>query len=111
MMRVAAIALGALLMAPPPMQISARSRSLQPGELVVLSIVLPEPSAQISVLAFDRDIVAYPDGERGWRALVGIDLDVKPGTYAVTVEAGAGASRMHASYDLQIASRLSARGG
>jgi murein DD-endopeptidase MepM/ murein hydrolase activator NlpD len=105
MMRLAVIALGALLLAPPPMQISARSRSLQPGELVVLSIVLPEPSAQISVRAFDRDVVAYSDGERGWRALVGIDLDVKPGTYAVTVEAGAGASRMHASYDLRIVPR------
>jgi len=104
-MRVAALALGVLLMAPPPMQISARSRSLQPGELVVLSIVLPEASGAITVRAFDRDVAAYPDGERGWRALVGIDLDVKPGTYPVTVDAGAGASRMHASYNLQIAAR------
>jgi murein DD-endopeptidase MepM/ murein hydrolase activator NlpD len=105
MMRVAALALGVLLMAPPPMQISARSRSLQPGELVVLSIVLPEASGAITVRAFDRDVAAYPDGERAWRALVGIDLDVKPGTYPVTVDAGAGASRMHASYNLQIAAR------
>ena len=67
-MRVAAFALGALLMAPPPMQISARSRSLQPGELVVLSVVLPEASGPITVRAFDRDVAAYPDGERGWRA-------------------------------------------
>jgi murein DD-endopeptidase MepM/ murein hydrolase activator NlpD len=104
-MRVAALALGALLMAPPPMQISARSRSLQPGELVVLSIALPEASGPIKARAFDRDVAVYPDGERGWRALVGIDLDVKPGTYAVTIDAGAGASRMHGSYDLQIASR------
>ena len=64
-----------------PMQISARSRSLQPGELVVLSIALPEASGTIRVRAFDRDVAAYPDGERAWRALVGIDLDVKPGTY------------------------------
>ena len=104
-MRVAALALAALLVAPPPIQISERSRSLQPGELVVLSIALPEASGPISVRAFDREVVAYPDGERAWRALIGIDLDVKPGTYPVTVDASAGASRMHASYDLRIVSR------
>ena len=37
---------------------------------------------------------AYRDGDRVWHALVGIDLDVKPGTYPVTVEAApAGAPR------------------
>ena len=93
-MRLVLAGLVALLLAPSPIQISARSRSLQPGELVVLSIVLPEASDQIRVRAFDRDVVAYPDGERTWRALVGVDLDVKPGTYPVTVEAGAGARHL-----------------
>jgi murein DD-endopeptidase MepM/ murein hydrolase activator NlpD len=54
------------------------------------------------VRAFDRDVVAYPDGERTWRALVGVDLDVKPGTSHVTVEAGAA----RAAYDLVIVPRL-----
>ncbi len=33
--------------------------------------------------AFDRDAPAFSVGDRKWRALIGIDLDVKPGTYPV----------------------------
>ena len=96
----------ALLLAPSPIQISARSRSLQPGELVVLSIVLPEASDHVRVRAFDRDVLAYPAGARAWRALVGIDLDVRPGTYPVTVDAGVDAARAHATYDLLVTKRV-----
>ena len=101
MMPLVLAALATLLAAPLPIQISARSRSLQPGELVVLTIELPEASDRIRVRGFDRDVVAYPDGERTWRALVGVDLDVKPGTYHVTVEAGAA----RAAYDLVVVPR------
>jgi Peptidase family M23 len=104
-MRVVLAALVALWLAPSPIQISARSRSLQPGELVVLSIVLPEASDLVRVRAFDRDVLAYPTGDRAWRALAGIDLDVTPGTYPVTVDAGAGAAHVHAAYDLHIRPR------
>jgi murein DD-endopeptidase MepM/ murein hydrolase activator NlpD len=105
-MRIAVAGLLALVLAPSPIQISARSRSLQPGELVVLSIVLPEASDHVRVRAFDRDVLAYPAGDRAWRALVGIDLDVKPGTYPVTVDAGADAAHAHATYDLLITPRV-----
>jgi murein DD-endopeptidase MepM/ murein hydrolase activator NlpD len=37
-----------------------------------------------------------------WRALVGIDLDVKPGTYPVAVTAGA----VHATHDLVVVKRV-----
>jgi len=99
MIRIPCVALAALLLtpAPPPIQISARSRSLQPGELVVLSITAPEASAAIRVRAFDRDAAVYREADRTWRALVGIDLDVKPGRYPVAVDAGGGA---HATYEL-----------
>ena len=102
-MQIVVAALVSLALAPAPIQISAQSRSLQPGELVVVSIVLPEPSDRIHVRAFDRDVLAYPDGDRAWRALVGVDLDVKPGTYRVSVEAGA--TRAQAHYDLIIVPR------
>ena len=69
----------------------------------MLSIVLPEATDRVRVRAFDRDVIAYPDGDRAWRALVGVDLDVKPGTYRVTVEAGA--ARAQAHYDLVIIPR------
>jgi murein DD-endopeptidase MepM/ murein hydrolase activator NlpD len=103
MIRATLVALAALLLAPSPTQISARSRSLQPGELVVLSITSPDAFNQVRVRAFNHDAAVYRDGPRGWRALVGIDLDVKPGTYPVTVEADGGAAR--ATYDLVIKPR------
>lgn len=99
-------ALGLLLIAPSPIQVSASSRSLQPGELVVLSIVLPEVSDRVRVRAFDRDVHAYPAGDRAWRALVGIDLGVKPGTYPVIVDAGVETARAHATYDLHVTRRI-----
>jgi murein DD-endopeptidase MepM/ murein hydrolase activator NlpD len=98
---LAALVLGAAL-APAPVQISARSRSLQPGELVVLSIELQAAADRIRVRAFDREVAAYRDGDRQWRALVGIDLDVKPGTYPVTVDAGAA----RATHDLVVVPRV-----
>ncbi len=104
MMRICLAALAALLAAPGTIQISARSRSVQPGELVVLSIAVPPASGTIRVRAFDRTVSAYADADGTWHALVGIDLDVKPATYHVTVEAGA--SSAHASYDLVVKPRV-----
>jgi murein DD-endopeptidase MepM/ murein hydrolase activator NlpD len=98
--------LGLLLVpAPAPIQLAARARAQQPGELVVLEIRLTGAAQPLRVRAFERDHVAYPTGAHVWRALVGIDLDVKPGRYPVEVEAGSGSSRLRASYPLTIATR------
>ena len=63
------------------------SFEVRPGEVVVLSIVAPIATEAPRVLAFDREIAADQDGDT-WCAIVGVDLDVKPGTYRVTVESG-----------------------
>ena len=57
------------------------------------------------VRAFGKDVTPYPEGDREWRALVGIDLDVKPGTYPVTADADAGGAALHAAYDLVVVPR------
>jgi murein DD-endopeptidase MepM/ murein hydrolase activator NlpD len=107
MMHRAITAALALLLAPPippPLvQISARSRSLQPGELVVLTMTTPAAVDRVRVRAFDRDVEPFRVDDRVWRALVGIDLDVKPGTYPVSVDAG---SAWHATYDLVVTPRV-----
>ena len=54
----------------------------------MLSIALPTRRDTVRVRAFDRDVAGVSRRRPHWRALVGIDLDVKPGTYPVTVEAG-----------------------
>lgn len=78
--------------------ISVRARSIQPGEVVILSMLTPDASTPVHVRAFGHDVTAYRDGD-AWRAVVGIDLDVKPGTYPVTMEPGGG------SYDLKVLPR------
>jgi murein DD-endopeptidase MepM/ murein hydrolase activator NlpD len=89
---VIALALAAVL------EISARSRAVRPGELVVLTLSVPPDAGQPHVRAFDRDVPAYRTDDRTWRALVGIDLDVAPGSYPVTVRAGS----THATHTLVV---------
>jgi murein DD-endopeptidase MepM/ murein hydrolase activator NlpD len=67
--------------------VAVTARRVQPGELVVLTIDQPRAGA-VHVRAFDRDISGYPGPDHKWHALVGIDLDVKPGTYLVKITAG-----------------------
>jgi murein DD-endopeptidase MepM/ murein hydrolase activator NlpD len=56
------------------------------------------------VRAFDREIAAYKDGDT-WRAIVGVDLDVTPGTYPVTVESGDAQAGPRGTHDLRIVPR------
>ena len=70
-------------------EISVHARSIRPGELVVLTVVAPAGSESVQIRAFDRHVPAFRTGDRTWEALVGIDLDVHPGTHAVSVTAGA----------------------
>jgi murein DD-endopeptidase MepM/ murein hydrolase activator NlpD len=81
--------------------ISLRARSFRPGEVVVATMTAPAATTWVEVRAFDRDVPAHrlPSGE--WRALVGIDLDVAPGPYEITVRSAGGV----VTRALQVASR------
>lgn len=83
--------------------VTARSRSQQPGELVVLTITVPAQTDRVRVRAFGREIVPFPVGEHVWEALVGIDLDTRPGTSLVRVDTGSEALRT--TYSLTIRPR------
>lgn len=82
--------LGALPPAPAraPIDVTRTARSIRPGELVMLTIRTPAPVESVRVRAFDRDWPAFADEARAWQALIGVDLDVVPGTYAVSIDAG-----------------------
>lgn len=78
--------------AAPALTITHNARTLQPGELVVLTIVSNTALSTIEVKAFNHSQRAQalpPTATRphAWIALVGIDLDVRPGTYSVSVSA------------------------
>ena len=63
------------------------SRALQPGELVVFTMRVDGAPTSVHVALFGRRAQAFLLGDGRWRALVGIDLDQKPGSYVATVEA------------------------
>jgi murein DD-endopeptidase MepM/ murein hydrolase activator NlpD len=66
--------------------ISTRARAFQPGELVVITATLPASVDGVRVRALGQAMAAFKVDDRTWRALVGIDLSVAPGTHAVVIE-------------------------
>jgi hypothetical protein len=83
-------------------RVAARSRSVAPGEIVVFTLMLPRRADRVRVQAFGHDIAAFATGARTWRAIVGIDLDVAPGTYPVAIDAD---DQLHAARDLLVEPR------
>ena len=81
--------------------LSVKARSVQPGEVVVLSISPRSPSGSARVHAFGKELATYEDGD-GWRAIIGIDLGTKPGNYSVRVESGVPEGLAHATYELRV---------
>jgi len=72
----------------PPLIVDVNARDVQPGEVVVLTIHVPTGSGSVRVRALGHALPAFPVGDDRWEAIVGIDLDVKPGQQAISVEAG-----------------------
>ncbi len=73
-----------------PVGIAIDARSIQPGELIVVTITAPVGTADVKVHLFNQATDAFPIDGRRWEALVGIDLDQKPGTYTLTVSGAGG---------------------
>ena len=83
-------ALLGLVLATPGIGIDVSARSIRPGELVVLTLTLDDQAVGVTVNAFGGRMPVYRLRAGVWQALVGIDLEQKPGTYAVAVEARLG---------------------
>src|SRR5262245_6496697 len=76
-----------------PLEVTEKSRAVQPGEVVVLTVKAPADLDRVRVRAFGQEVAVFPasaSGRTTWEALVGIDLDVKPGTHAVAIDAEPG---------------------
>jgi murein DD-endopeptidase MepM/ murein hydrolase activator NlpD len=69
-------------------RIDFEARAMQPGELVIVTIEGPADTADVHVAAFGHQIVPIAIDPGRWRALVGIDLDTRPGTYELAVQLG-----------------------
>ena len=90
---------------PPGISVTAASRSVRPGELVVLTIVTAAPAASVRVRAFGRDLRPFAVSAATWRVLVGIDLETAPRTYPVAIEAGDTGAVARATHRLVVVPR------
>ena len=99
-----AVLLG-LVLATPGIDISVSARSLRPGELVVLALTLDDQAVGVTVSAFGSQVPVYRLRAGVWQALVGIDLDQKPGMYVVAVEARVGAAVVRGEKTLAVTPR------
>ncbi|UCF35793.1 MAG: M23 family metallopeptidase [Acidobacteriota bacterium] len=69
------------------LEIGQKARSIQPGEVLLLTVESDEALTGVSASGFDRTFPFFPVTEHKWEGLVGIDLDVRPGSYDIAVDA------------------------
>jgi murein DD-endopeptidase MepM/ murein hydrolase activator NlpD len=70
--------------------VTPSSRAMQPGEPVLLTITSEQPLSSVIVTAYQTETSGFmmdAANPRRWSALIGIDLDAKPGAYNVRVVA------------------------
>jgi len=80
-------------------EISARARALQPGEVVLVTVRTAAAVDELRARAFDRELLPWQVDSTTWQVLVGIDLNTSPGRYPVSVDAGPNG---RARYDLEV---------
>jgi murein DD-endopeptidase MepM/ murein hydrolase activator NlpD len=86
----------------PGLAVTVDARSIQPGELVLLTVVTPDPTDAMAVHAFGHRVPAYRVDRTTWRTLVGIDLTSPSGRYAVTFAATVAGQRLETTSTLDV---------
>ena len=91
--------------APAPATLAVAARAIQPGEVVVLTIRTGSPASAVTVRTLDRDWRAFPRDPLTWEVVLGIDLDVTPGTYPVEVDVSGPAGPERVSHALAVTAK------
>lgn len=108
-LRLASIAALLLCAASPlwaaSIRVTRTARAIQPGELVVLTLAMPDNAEDVRVRAFGRELPPFRVDDRKWRVLVGIDVATEPGAHPVTIEARLAARTIHSRYVLKVRPR------
>lgn len=99
------LVLASIVGAADPIRVTVAARADQPGELLVLTLTTAIRADTVSVRAFDRDTTAFQVDPSTWRALVGIDLETRPGSYVVSVSAKSGRLTEHAATTIVVTGR------
>jgi murein DD-endopeptidase MepM/ murein hydrolase activator NlpD len=87
-MKSVMLALGFVAFALPQgnsVRIKPSARSIQPGELVLLTVTAPERMDAFRARAFDQELIPRRVDDRTWQVIVGIDLDVAAGRHDVAL--------------------------
>lgn len=90
----------AIASAPLPLTVTSSPPSAHPGDVVVLTIGGAGAAEPLQVRAFERDLPSFVSGGKR-RALIGVDLDVRPGIHAIAIESG----EQRTTYSLRVIRR------
>ncbi len=93
------------VLADPLLTVAVTARSIRPGELVLLTLTSNEVLDNVNVSVFDRHVAGFDIGDGQWRAMVGVDLDQRPGKYTAVVDAARGGVVFHVSQELGVERR------
>ena len=85
-------------------EVSHLARSLQPGEVVLITVESRLPVARMEAKAFDKTFLFYPTSQDTiWQGLIGIDLATTAGDYPVLLKGtSSDGSSFEQSYELQV---------
>jgi murein DD-endopeptidase MepM/ murein hydrolase activator NlpD len=99
-----ALATAAPARAADDLTISLAPRQTEPGAVFLMEVASLEPPVRVVARAFGNETAFYPDANgRRWHGLMGIDLEIRPGEYVLTVEAiREGRSSLTATHQLRI---------
>ena len=86
------------------LKVTHRARSLQPGEVVLVTVQSVESLHSIRGKIFDREFPFRPsDDPTLWRGLIGIDLQTAPGSYELDLEGTTRSrTRLRTAYPLEV---------
>lgn len=87
---------------PAPLTVTLSAPSARPGDVIALTISGISATDAVHVRAFERDLPAFVAIAGKRRVLIGVDLDVRPGTYTVSIDA----DERHAAQTLRVVPRV-----
>lgn len=100
----AALFTGTLQAQAPSLAIEVDARSLQPGELMKVTVAAPPQATSVAVTMAGHRTVAFKYRDR-WTALVGLDLDQRAGSAPLQASATDGSATWHGERRLTITAK------
>ena len=85
--------------------ISSAVQVVQPGSVILMIVACREPPGRVVASALGKEVVFYPDPDgKTWRGLVGVDVESRPGEYALIVRAiHEGRPELAVTHELRVA--------